>query len=118
MLTIGRARPPRVVEIGDAVAETGAEVEQRRGRPVGHPPVAIGRAGGDALEQREHRPHARLVVERGDEVHLGRARVREADVDPGVDQGADQGVRAVPWFVSRVEDRAGVQDPGRVETPS
>jgi len=56
-----------------------------------------------------------LVVEPGDEVHLGRARVREADVDPGVDQGADQGVRAVHGSSPRVEIVPGFRDPGRVE---
>ena len=39
--------------------------------------------------------HLGDVVQRGDEVHLGGAGVGEADVDPGVDQRADECLRAV-----------------------
>ena len=84
-----------VVQVGDAVAEPGTEVQQRRRRPVGHAGVAVGGAGDDALEQPEHGPHLGDVVERGDEVHLRGARVREADVDARVDERADQGLGAV-----------------------
>ena len=88
-------RAARVVQVGDAVAEPGPEVQQRGGGPVGHAGVAVGGAGDDALEQAEHRAHLGHGVERGDEVHLRRARVGEADVDAGVDEGADQGLGAV-----------------------
>ena len=90
-----RVGPAGVVQVGQAVAEAGAEVQQHRGRAAGHAGVAVGRAGGDALEQGEHAAHLRHVVERGDEVHLRGAGVHEADVDPGVDEGADQGLCAV-----------------------
>ncbi len=88
-------RATRVVQVRDAVAEPGPEVEQRARGLVGHACVAVGRAGDDALEEAEHRAHPRDVVERGDEVHLGGARVREADLDVGVDERLDQGVGAV-----------------------
>jgi hypothetical protein len=39
-------------------------------RDAGHPGVAVGGAGGDPLEQRQHAAHRRDAVERGDEVHL------------------------------------------------
>ena len=61
MLTIGVRGAAGVVQVGDAVAETGAEVEQRGRRLVGHPRVAVGRAGDDALEQPEHRAHPGTV---------------------------------------------------------
>jgi hypothetical protein len=85
----------RVVQVRKAVAEAAAEVQQRRRRLPGHPRVAVGGAGRDAFEQRQHRAHARLVVERGDEVHLAGAGVGEADLDAGVGEGLDQGLGAV-----------------------
>ena len=71
----GRGRPPGVVEVGEPVAEARAEVQQRGGRHARHPGVAVGGAGDDALEQAEDTAHLRHRVERGDEVHLARARV-------------------------------------------
>jgi hypothetical protein len=61
-----------------------AQVQQGRGRLVGHPRVAVGGAGGHALEQASTHAHPRLAVERGDEVHLAGAGVGEADLDAGV----------------------------------
>ena len=118
-----RVRAPGVVQVGEAVAEAGAEVQQRRRRAVRHARVAVGRAGDDALEQAEHRPHPRLAVERGDEVHLGRAGVGEAHVDVVVDERAQQGLGAVHGHAVTVpSDRArsprssaGVEDAVRVE---
>ena len=61
----------------------------------GHAPVAVGRAGGDAFEQREHAAHLGHRVERGHEVHLRRARIHEAGVDSARDQRADERLGAV-----------------------
>ncbi len=76
-----RAGTPRVVQIREPVAEPGPEVQERGGRAVGHAPEPVGSTGGHAFEQREHRAHLRHVVERGHEMHLGRAGVGEAGVD-------------------------------------
>ena len=83
------------MQVGEPVAEPRTEVQQRARRHAGHPGVAVGGAGGDALEQAEHAAHLRHRVERGDEVHLARARVREARRHAGVDERADHGLRAV-----------------------
>ena len=85
----------RVVKIGQPVAQAAAQMQQRRGRLVGHARVAVGSTGGDALEQREYGAHARLVVERGDKVHFTGAGVGEADLDTGIGQGLHQGLGAV-----------------------
>ena len=103
----GRAAAAGVVQVGQAVAEAGAQVQQHRCGPAGHAGVAVGGAGGDALEQREHRVHLGHAVERRDEVHLGGAGVHEAGVDAGVDQGADQRLRAVHGLGHRGEVSAG-----------
>ena len=44
-----------VVQVGQAVGHARPEVQQRGRGAAGHPRVAVGRAGGDALEQGEHR---------------------------------------------------------------
>ena len=90
-----RVAPSGVVEVGPAVAEAGAEVEQRGRRLAGDAGVAVGRAGDHPLEQAQHAAHLGHVVEGGDEVHLRGAGVGEADVDPAGDEGADERVGAV-----------------------
>ncbi len=85
----------RVVQVGEPVAEARPEVQQRGRGPVGHAAVAVGRAGGDAFEQREHAAHLGHRVERGDEVHLRRAGVHEAGVDTARDERADECLGAV-----------------------
>jgi hypothetical protein len=106
-------RHPRlagVVQVGQAVAQAAAQVQQGGGGPVGHAGVAVGRAGGHALEQGQHGAHRRRGVQRGDEVHLRGAGVGEAGVDAGVEQRAQHGGRAlghgdVSWC-SGPDDRA------------
>ena len=97
----GCVRAAGVVQVREPVAQPGAEVQQRRRGLVGHARVAIGRAGDDALEETEHASHLGHGVERGDEVHLGGAGIGEAHVDIAVDEGLDQGLRAVHWWVPR-----------------
>ncbi len=82
--------PTGVVQVGQAVAEAGAEMEQGGGGPAGDARVPVGGAGGHALEEGQYRPHRRDVVEGGHEVHLRGTRVHEAGVDTVVDQGVDQ----------------------------
>ena len=91
-----------VVQVRQPVAQARPQVQQGGGGAAGHARVAVGRAGGHALEQRQHAAHLGDVVERGDEVHLRRARVGEADVHARVDQRPDQCLRAVHHAVSSV----------------
>ena len=63
-----------VVQVGDAVAEAGAEMQQRRGRRALHAVVAVGGAGHHAFEQTEHAAHAVDAIECGNEVHFRGAR--------------------------------------------
>ena len=69
-----RRRAPRVVQVGEAVGESRAEVQQRDRRLAGHAPVTVRGAGHHALEQAQHRAHAAHRVQRGDEVHFRGAR--------------------------------------------
>ncbi len=91
----GRLRAPRVVQIGKSIAQARPAMQQGDRRLLRHPPVAIGRAGRDALEQAKHAMHARYAVERRDEVHLAGAGIGEACVDARREQRADQGFSAV-----------------------
>jgi hypothetical protein len=70
----------RVVQVGQAVAQAAAQVQQRGGGLAGHAGVAVGGAGGHALEQGQHGAQAWFAVQRGDEVHLAGAGVGEADL--------------------------------------
>src|SRR6267142_1280828 len=90
-----RAGLARVVKVGEPVAEPGTQVQQGGGRPVGHAPVAVGGAGHHALEEAEHTADAVHLVQRGHEVHLGRARIREADLDSARHQRSRQTLRTV-----------------------
>ena len=104
-------RPARVVQVGQAVAQPGAQVQQHRRRPVGDAGVTIGRAGGDTFEEGEHTAHPRNGVQCGNEVHLRGARVGEAHVNAAVDQGIDQGLSTIhesTSLVSEPEDTLGV----------
>ena len=85
-----RARLLGVVQVGRRIGETGTQMQQGRGRLVGHAVVAIGRTGADALEQAEHAAHALDAIQRADEVHLRGAGVGETDLDAALHQGADQ----------------------------
>ena len=90
-----RAGLAGVVEVGQAVAEAGAQVQQRGRGPVGHAPVAVGRAGDHALEEAEHAADAVDLVEGGHEVHLRGARIGEAHVDSARHQRSRQAFRPV-----------------------
>jgi hypothetical protein len=69
-----------VVDVGQAIGETGTQVQQRRSRLVAHPVPAIGRPSSHALEQAQHALHSG-IFQRRQEVHFRRARVGEADLD-------------------------------------
>lgn len=87
--------PPGVVQVGEPIAQTGAEMEEGGRRPAGHPCIAVGCTGRHPFEQGEHAVHGLDLVEGGDEVHLRGARVHEADIDSVVDEGAHERIGSV-----------------------
>ena len=95
MLTTGVAARRALCRLASPLPRPGPRCRSVAAGRAGHPGVAVGGAGRDALEQPEHAAHLGHRVERGDEVHLARARVREARRDPGVDERADHGLGAV-----------------------
>ena len=85
----GNLRPARVVQIRDAVSQARSEMQQCARRFFPHARVAVCRSGDDAFEQSEHATHFGCAVERRDDVHFGRAWIRETGVDPSSNQRAD-----------------------------
>ncbi len=86
----GRMAPPRVVEVGKAVAQPRPEVQQRCGGRLAHPRIAVRCTGGGTLEQGEHTAHLGNGVERRHEVHLRRARIGEDHVEVGCHEAAHE----------------------------
>jgi hypothetical protein len=78
------------VQIGQAVGQAGAQVQQRGSRLAGDARVAVGRAGDHAFKQTEHAAHLRLAVQRGHKVHLRRTGVGKAHIHPVGQQGVTQ----------------------------
>jgi hypothetical protein len=66
-----------VVEVGQGVGESGAEMQKSGRGLAGHASVAIGSAAADALEQAKDAAYLGNVVERRHEAHLRRAGVHE-----------------------------------------
>src|SRR5262249_46920496 len=78
------------MQISQAVSESWPQMQERRRRPVKHTPVAIRSARYHPLEERQHTAHALDFIECGDEVHLRRSRISEADIHPTANQRAHQ----------------------------
>ena len=87
-----------VVQVGGGIGEARAEMQQGRGRLVGHAVVAIGGAAADAFEQAEHAAHAFDAVEGPDKMHFRGARIGEAYLDATLHQGPNQTLRSVHHF--------------------
>ena len=104
------ARLLGVVQIGDAVAQPRPEMQQRRGRLVGHAGIAVRRTGRHALEQAQHATHAIDPVEGGNEVHFRGAGIGEADIDSARLQGPHQTFSAVhDGFFRDYSEMAGIR---------
>ena len=88
-------RAAGVVQVRKSVREAWAAMQQRGRGLARHAPVAVGAAGDDVLLQAEDAAHAGDAVQRGDEMHLAGAGIREADIDPAAQQGVDKTFRAV-----------------------
>src|SRR5262249_369111 len=86
---------PRIVQVGESIPQAGAEMQKSRCRPVCHAVVAIGRASRDAFKEAQYAAHTLDPIEGRHEMHLGRSWIREADVHPTSQEGADETLRAI-----------------------
>ena len=73
----GGARFAGVMEIREAVAEPGTQMEKGGGGASGDARVAVGCARTDAFKEAEHAAQSGHAIERGDEMHLRRAGIHE-----------------------------------------
>ena len=92
-----RLRAHGVVEVRQAVGETGPEVKKSAGRPIQHAGIAVGGTRHHPLEQPEDAAHALDPVEGGHEMHLRGAGIREADLDMVLPQGREQNSQRRSW---------------------
>src|SRR5215210_189682 len=99
MLTMGVLARRALCTLASPLASPVPEVQKGRGRPIGHAPVAVGRARRNTLEQPQHATHPPDPVERPDKVHLRGARVGEADLNPRACQRLDQAFFSVHLLV-------------------
>lgn len=88
-------RAARIMEIGQAVGQARAAVQQRGGGLARHARITIGGAGHHAFKQAQHAAHAGNAVQRRHEVHLAGAGVGEAGVHAACQQRLDEAFGAV-----------------------
>jgi hypothetical protein len=94
-------RALRVVQVGKPVGKARPAMKQRRRRPAGHAPVAVGATGHHRLGQAKHAAQSRHAVERGNEMHFRGARIREAGIHAAGDQRAGEAFCAVhAWMLA------------------
>jgi hypothetical protein len=98
----GNMRPAGVMQIGEAVAQTRPEMKERTRRPLAHPRVSVCGAGDDSLEETEHTPHFRNLVQSRDDMYFRGARVGEASIDIPRHQRANQTLCAVDLLQSGI----------------
>ena len=75
-----------VVQVGQAVGESRAQVQQGGGGFVGHSAIAVSGAGDDPFKQPQYGPHAGNLVDCRNQLHLGGAGIGKANLDAGIDQ--------------------------------
>src|SRR5262245_56581162 len=92
-----RASPPRVVQIGDAVAQAWTVVEEHKRGSPGHARVAVRSARADAFEHPQHGAHSRRGINGRQEGDLRRPWIGEADLQARRRGGRHDGFRAVHW---------------------
>jgi hypothetical protein len=75
------SRAPRVMQISKSIRESRAEMQQCARRLSCHACIAIGSAGRYTFLKRQHWAHGRNLVQRRDELHLGRPRITKTHID-------------------------------------
>ncbi|MNF02022.1 hypothetical protein D3C80_2011150 [compost metagenome] len=86
------------MQVGQAIAQARAQVQQGGGRLVGHARVTVGRARHHAFEQAQHAAHLGFAIQGRDKVHFRCAGVGKAHVYIVGQQGIAETVSAVHDF--------------------
>jgi hypothetical protein len=81
--------PASVVQIGNTVRKTGAEMKKSACRLADHACIAVCGGGDNAFEQSEDAAHFRQPVKCSNDMHLRGARVCEAGINPSSGERAN-----------------------------
>ncbi len=87
-----------VVEIGEAIGETGAKMQKSACRFFRHPCIAVRSSGHDTFEEAEHATYFQRSVKRCDEMNFRGAGVGEARLNSSCHQRANQTFCAIHLF--------------------
>src|SRR4249919_2073519 len=90
-----RVRLLGVMQVGETIAQSWSQVQERAGGLAGNAIVAVRSAGHYTFEQSEHAAHAWDAVQRRYEVHLRSARICKAHVDAFINKRVYQTFGAV-----------------------
>jgi hypothetical protein len=103
--------PASVVQIGNAVCKTWAEMKKSARRLADHACIAVRGSGDNAFEKSEDAAHLREPVQGGDDVHFRSARICETDFYPAGDQRANETFSSVHLFPALGDLPCEVQPP-------
>ena len=84
-----------IVEVGEAIAEAGSEVQQSHCGLVRHSAITISRAGHHAFEQAKDCAHPVLTIDRCNQLHFRCAGIGKADLYAASVKGFDKGLCTV-----------------------
>ena len=87
--------PPGVVQVGQPIAQSWPQMQQRGCGPPAHASVPVGGPRGDALKETEHAPHLRDFVKGTHRVNFGSTWIGKANGHVVVDQCLQHAVSAV-----------------------
>ncbi len=113
----------RVVQIGDAISKASAQVQQRCCGPARHAAKTVSGSRANTLKQAENSSHFGHGVDGVHEVHFGRTRIREANIDTALGErsqkafGTSHGLRVhqlIPHFVARLPKSSNCTPPARL----
>src|SRR5579863_5859534 len=82
-------RPARIVQIGETIPKTGAEMKQSACRFLRHAGITICRSGYNSFEQSQNAPHFTDSVKCSNDVDFRGARVCKARVYPSGEKRAN-----------------------------
>jgi hypothetical protein len=87
-----------VVKVGEPIGKAWSKMQQGACGLPGHAAIPICGARDHTFKQAENTAHSRDAVERGDEMHFRRSRIRKADIDTACHQCPGQAFGSVHFF--------------------
>jgi len=85
------------MKIGKTVRQAGPKVQKRGHGAIHYAIISVGGAGHDSFKQTQHASHAVDAIQRRNEMHFGRAGIRETDVYTAGDKRSRQALCTIHW---------------------